>query len=198
MKLEEARNIAIDIWKLLKPHCDIIKIAGSIRREKPEVKDVEIVSLPKTADVKDLFGNVIGKQRISEWRQAVESLGSPVKGSSSGKYMQIQLKSDDIVLDLFMPDDFDYWRQFAIRTGSADWAARYIAGGWKAIGWCGSNAGLRLRSECVSKTSETVGKKSWKCVVAKDKQTLPPNWESEEQFFEWIKLKWVEPKFRNT
>jgi len=197
MVLEEARNIAINLWNFLKPQCDIIKIAGSIRREKPEVKDIEIVALPKTVDVKDLFDNVIGKQRIPEWKQAVDTLGQVVKGTTSGRYMQIQLKNENIVLDLFMPEDFDYWRQFAIRTGSADWTARFIAGGWKNIGWCGSDVGLRLQSECVSKTSDSDGKKSWKCVAAKDKQTLPPHWKSEEDFFEWIKLKWIEPKFRN-
>lgn len=95
-----------------------------------------------------------------------------------------------------MPDDFDFYRQFAIRTGSADWTAKYIAGGWKAIGWCGSDAGLRLQSECVSKTSDTDGKKSWKCIVAKSEQTLPPHWDSEKSFFDWLKIKYVEPKYR--
>lgn len=196
MILQEARNIAINEWNKLKPHCDIIKIAGSIRREKPEVKDIEIVALPKIVEIKDLFGAVTGYQRIEQWSQEVAKLGEAVKGKPSGKYMQIKLSAYDIVLDLFMPDDFDYWRQFAIRTGSADWTARYIAGGWTNLGWCGSNAGLRLKSECKQIVSPTNGSKSWKCIVAEKEQTKPPHWNSEKELFEWLKLSWVEPKFR--
>ena len=65
-----------------------------------------------------------------------------------GKYMQIKLR-ENIILDLFMPDDFDYYRQYAIRTGSADYAAKIIATGWKKKGWCGSDKGLRKISDCV-------------------------------------------------
>lgn len=196
MELVQIKEIAIEVWNKLKPHCDICKIAGSIRREKPEPKDIEIVCLPKVVVVKNMFGEETGTARDPKFVEIVKNLGGRMKGNTDGKYMQILLK-ELCNLDLFMPDDFDYWRQFAIRTGSADWTARYIAGGWRNQGWCGSDAGLRLQTECVSKTSETDGKKSWKCIVAKDKQTLPPHWKSEEEFFAWIKLKWVEPKLRN-
>lgn len=198
MELNKATGIAIDIWKLLKGHCEPghCKIAGSIRREKPEVKDIEIVALPKTEDVKDLFEMVIGKKRISAWSKEVLELGNVVKGTPDGKMMQIEIKELFINLDLFMPDDFDYWRQFAIRTGSADWTARFIAGGWKNIGWCGADVGLRMIDECHG-TKGPDGKMKWKCIVAASKQTLPPHWKSEQEFFDWIKLKWVEPKHRN-
>lgn len=195
MELSVAKNIAIAIWEKLKPHCEICKIAGSIRREKPEVKDVEVVALPKVEDLFDMFGEKTGTKRVAEFGKTVLSLGEVIKGSVDGKYMQIKLH-EGVNLDLFMPDDFDYWRQYAIRTGSADWTAKYIAGGWKNKGWCGSDAGLRLQSECVGKTSVTDGKKSWKCVTAKSQQTLPPHWKSEQEFFQWIGIAWVEPKFR--
>lgn len=158
MELKKATDIAIDIWKELKDHCEPghCKIAGSIRREKPEVKDIEIVALPKTDDLKDLFENVIGKQRLPGWLKAVLELGNPAKGSASGKYMQIEIKELFINLDLFMPDDFDYWRQFAIRTGSAEWTARFIAGGWRNIGWCGTDVGLRMISECHGTKGPTI------------------------------------------
>lgn len=196
MLLKEATDIAMQVWGKLKPFCEIAKIAGSIRREKPEVKDIEIVCLPKVEPLLDMFQDKIGETRVAGFVQAVRDLGEVVKGKTDGKYMQIKLPQG-VNLDLFMPDDFDFFRQYAIRTGSADWTAKYIAGGWKNKGWCGSDAGLRLQSECVSKTSETDGKKSWKCVVPKDKQTLPPRWGSEMEFFVWLGIKWVEPKFRN-
>ena len=36
----------------------MINIAGSVRRQKPEVKDIEIVALPKVIEVKDMFDAV--------------------------------------------------------------------------------------------------------------------------------------------
>lgn len=48
MLLENALAIAEGIVEALNPYCTIINIAGSCRRRKPEVKDIEIVALPKT------------------------------------------------------------------------------------------------------------------------------------------------------
>ncbi len=195
MELIKAKDIALGVWNKLKPHCDIIKIAGSIRREKPEVGDIEIVALPKTINDYTLFGDPI-KKRIAGWRDEVYGLGKVIKGSAWGKYIQVHLSEHDIDVDIFMPDDFDYWRQLAIRTGSADWTGRFIAGGWRKLGWCGSDVGLRLQSQCEGK--EGPDKKiHWKCIAPVSQQTLPPHWESEQEFFDWLGLKWIEPKFRN-
>lgn len=196
MQLQEAKDIAVGLWERLNPHCDICKVAGSIRREKPEVKDIEIVCLPKMVMGKDLFGKDTVAVRSQEFDKIVSSLGEIVKGKFGGKYMQVKLKEWDIVLDLFTPDDFDFYRQFAIRTGSADWTSRYIAGGWKKIGWCGSDVGLRLQSQCEG-TKGPDGKTKWRFNVPKAQELLPPHWKSEREFFEWIKLPWVEPKNRN-
>ncbi len=198
MKLEEAKHIAVDIWGRMKDLCEPgqCKIAGSIRREKPEPKDIEIVALPKLVEVKDLFGEVSGHQRSKEWVELVYSLGKGVKGNPHGKYNQIELRDHDIKLDLFMPDTDDYWRQLVIRTGSADWVARFIAGGWVNQGWCGSDVGLRMKSQCHGAKGPD-HKMHWKCVVGKEQQMLPPVWTSEKDFFDWIKLPYVEPKNRN-
>ncbi len=48
MRFEKAYSIAERVMKLLKPFCDRIEIAGSLRREKEEVKDIEIVAIPKS------------------------------------------------------------------------------------------------------------------------------------------------------
>lgn len=140
-------------------------------------------------------GAVTKKERAMCWKEKVYELGIVEKGNSAGKYMQIHLAEHDINLDLFMPDDFDYWRQMCIRTGSAEWVAKNVAGGWKKIGWCGSNAGLRLQSQCKGERGPDK-KMHWKCIVPKEQQMEPPHWESEEEFFEWLGLSWVGPKNR--
>lgn len=47
MKLEDATALAKGLIALLGPYCERIEIAGSIRRGKPEVKDIELVAEPK-------------------------------------------------------------------------------------------------------------------------------------------------------
>jgi DNA polymerase/3'-5' exonuclease PolX len=51
MKYQEALKIAQETVELLRPHCERIEIAGSIRREKPEPNDIEIVAIPKPYEV---------------------------------------------------------------------------------------------------------------------------------------------------
>ena len=192
MPLDDAKKIAISICYKLQPFCQVINIAGSVRRQKPQVKDIEIICIPKTATLKDMFGWDEGIIRTPMFAKTVSELGSILKGNTDGKYMQIELP-EKINLDLFIPDDFDYYRQYAIRTGSADYSAKIIASGWRKIGWCGSDKGLRKMSDCVeSKTPD--GKSKWKCV--KSNAELPPVWKSEEEFFNWIKVEMLHPSQR--
>lgn len=197
MELNKALSIAQEKVGLLAPHCDIIHIAGSCRRKKPEVKDIEIVCLPQNDIIwsqADMFSPPTSKkQRKGEFGMAVDGLGRHIKGNPYGKYMQIELP-EGINLDLFMPDSFDYYRQYAIRTGSADYAAKVIATGWRKIGWCGSDAGLRKIADCTEKKG-TDGKSTWKCVNPDAER--PPAWQSEEEFFAWINVKWINPILRN-
>ena len=47
MELEKARAIAEGLKERLQPACERIEIAGSIRRRKPEVGDIELLCIPK-------------------------------------------------------------------------------------------------------------------------------------------------------
>lgn len=192
MPLEEAKKIAVAICYKLQPFCEKINIAGSVRRQKPLVKDIEIICVPKVEVLKDMFGWDEGIIRSIEFPNIVKSLGKIIKGNTDGKYMQIELP-EGVNLDLFIPDNFDYYRQYAIRTGSADYSAKIIASGWRKIGWCGSDRGLRKMSECVESKSPD-GKSKWKCV--KPNAELPPVWISEEDFFRWINVKMLHPSQR--
>ena len=52
-KLEEARRVAEKVVEALTPFCQRIEIAGSIRRGRPFVGDIDIVLLPKDAFDRD-------------------------------------------------------------------------------------------------------------------------------------------------
>ncbi len=191
----EAKKIADDLVGLLSPFCNEIFIAGSIRRKKETVGDIELVVIPKQIEISegDLFDVVITKMIHPEFAEIVNGLGKIIRGKHDGKYMQVELPSG-INLDLFMPSDFDMYRQLGIRTGSADYSFKVIAHGWKRIGWCGSDVGLRKILDCEG-TKTPDGKTKYKCI--NPNAELPPHWKSEKEFFDWIKVPYVEPEFRN-
>lgn len=126
MILEEVKQIAEKYLNLLKPHCWRIEIAGSIRREKPEVKDIEIVAIPR-----DLIG----------FSNEVNKL-EKVKGEPMGKYTQ-RILSEGIKLDLFMANERNWGLIFAIRTGSAEFSHKVLARGWVRAGYKSVNGMLR-------------------------------------------------------
>ncbi len=190
--LKFAQEIAVSVGSLLLPNCQKLNIAGSIRRRKPIVHDIELVCLPQANYSPILFSEDMERVVAPEFVREVASLGTVIKGKPDGKYMQINLHQG-IVLDLFMPDPWDYFRQYAIRTGSADYSAKVIAGGWKKLGWCGSDQGLRRIVDCQNRS--TSGKMQWICVNPHAEK--PMIWESEEHFFDWLGVPWIKPELRN-
>jgi DNA polymerase/3'-5' exonuclease PolX len=191
-KAEKLANRIVDIFT---PNVDLIHIAGSVRRRKPDVKDIEITCIPKKHPT-DLFNT--GDLVIDPgFKVGIDTIAQKIiKGKPDGRYMQIKLKgNDDINLDLFMPEPDDYYRQYAIRTGSADYSAKIIAAGWVAKGWRGTDQGLRLERDCHAITN-TEGKiTGWRCVSVYAER--PPVWTNEEQFFEWLGVEWKQPWYRN-
>ncbi len=57
MKLHEAEEQSAEIVELLKPFCKKILVVGSIRRKKPECKDIDILAIP--SDYLRLHGAVL-------------------------------------------------------------------------------------------------------------------------------------------
>lgn len=47
MPLAKAQKIAENVKSFLEPYCQRVEIAGSVRREKTEVGDIEIVVIPQ-------------------------------------------------------------------------------------------------------------------------------------------------------
>ena len=66
--LVKAKKWADRIVEILAPHCDRIEIAGSIRRQKPTIGDIEVVCIPKQN--LDMFGVSVG--HCTDFIEAVE------------------------------------------------------------------------------------------------------------------------------
>jgi DNA polymerase/3'-5' exonuclease PolX len=189
MNYPTAKKLSDRIVELFTPHCDIVHIAGSILREKKEIKDIEIVCLPKKEFIQtDLLGGGCYKV-LPGFAGALKAIQDKIiKGNPDGRYMQLIIKGG-ATLDLFMPQKEDYYRQLAIRTGSAEYSSFVIAYAWKRKGWCGTHDGLRLQEECTQTKSN-----NWVC--QKKDPTLPPVWQSEQEFFEWLGVEYVHPSKR--
>ncbi len=124
MNYSSAYPIALQALELLKPHCLRIEIAGSIRRKKSEVKDIEIVAIPKPYEV-GLFESGLATV-VNKWEK--------VKGELPCKYTQRVLPSG-IKLDLFFAEPENWGLIFAIRTGSAEYSHKVLANGWVKAGY---------------------------------------------------------------
>ena len=120
LTLNEAEKIAHSVIDVLKERCQRIEIAGSIRRRKKEVGDIEIVAIPKYQY--DLFGESSTVHLLDAFD--FSAIGKVIKGGS--KYKQIEL-FDGINLDLFIVTPPAQWGVvFMIRTGSADFSHRLV------------------------------------------------------------------------
>ncbi len=124
MKYTEALPIAQKVKELLAPHCLRIEIAGSIRRKKDFVKDIEIVAIPKPYET-GLFASGIATV-INQWKK--------VKGELPCKYTQVILP-EGIKLDLFFVEPGNWGLIYAIRTGSAEYSHKILATQWVKRGY---------------------------------------------------------------
>lgn len=119
MKLEQATQIAEEIKSELAIFCERIEIAGSVRRRKPEVHDIEIIAVPKFRPVNNLFGEaVIQTSELDIYLNGLEW----ERTRNGNKFKQFVLPQG-INLDLFLVTPPAHWGVlFVIRTGPADFS----------------------------------------------------------------------------
>ncbi len=127
----EAFEIAERIRQQLAPHCERVEIAGSIRRKKSEIGDIEIVLIAKPYTV-DLLASGVAMV-IDQW--------PAVRGQLPCKYTQ-RILPEGIKLDLFFARPENWGFIFAIRTGSAEFSHRVLGMGWRQRGYEGAGGML--------------------------------------------------------
>jgi len=115
MELEKAKTIAEKLKALLESSCERITIAGSIRRQKPEVKDIELLVIPKYiagVDMLDAKIQTLIQLEVLDYR--LNKLGSKVYGAKN-KLMLDRLTG--IGVDVFSTTE-DCWAvSLVVRTG---------------------------------------------------------------------------------
>lgn len=100
----------------LAPGCERTLIAGSLRRGKPEVGDIELVVMPKVEASLDLFGAAVGVHSLLD--DVLAELKTEGYTKNGERYKQFIWHGYSV--DLFIAT-LDTWGCVAtIRTGSAD------------------------------------------------------------------------------
>lgn len=116
--LNSAEAQAQAIVKKLAPYCKKIEIAGSIRRRRPRVNDIDIVLIP--SDIWNL-------------NQEILSLCRPFKPKISGsKIMRIDVGRYPV--DIYLADESSWATILLIRTGSTANNIRLCSRA-KDLGW---------------------------------------------------------------
>lgn len=123
MKLAQAQEIALHVAALLEPACERVVVAGSIRRERVEVKDIELVGLPLFGQ--DMFG-ARDYSRPSCLNEVIEQLvqGGKLEWDTllprnGDKYKRFVFPGSRIAIDLFLAVHGNMGNTLAIRTGNA-------------------------------------------------------------------------------
>jgi DNA polymerase/3'-5' exonuclease PolX len=175
----------------LAPSCERVAIAGSIRRQCGEVKDVELVVIPKfvfrteTVPPADLFS----KEMVREVKVSLlfEALGSvpnltwikpgtkeiiewPLKPDA--KYYRGYIPSKNLKVDIFLATPENWGLIYTIRTGPEHFSHKALA-----LKWC------------------RLGYHSVKGMLTKKGIQVPVR--EEMDLFNLLKLPFIEPRLRN-
>lgn len=129
MDLAHARHIANQVVGWLRPACERIDIAGSIRRGVPDVTDIEIVALPLRAP-RPTFGDArSGRSPLDALLATLDSRGDlrlderlPRNGP---RYKRLR-SSSGVTVHLYLATDDNYGITLAARTGDAEFARRLV------------------------------------------------------------------------
>ena len=127
MSLAQATQAAEAFADFIRPACHRVDIAGSIRRGKAEVSDIEIVCEPKRTAKLDMFGDVVGwtheLEDIDQWRD-VSRRDTNGHFAYGQKYMRLWWREWPI--DLFCTTPDSYGLVHMIRTGPWQFSKRMM------------------------------------------------------------------------
>lgn len=115
MELEKAKVIAEKIKAVLESSCERVEIAGSIRRQKPDVGDIELLVIPKyIAGVDMLDAKIKTLIHFDMLGYRLNKLGSKVYGPKNK--LLVHLPSG-IGVDIFSTTEDEWPVSLVVRTG---------------------------------------------------------------------------------
>lgn len=128
--LAEALAVALHLKAKLAPACIWIEVAGSIRRQRPDPADIELLCIPKPSD------NLFYTDALDEAVKALMWIRPPILAVRPGikgittygpkNKLLIHMPSG-ISLDLFSTDAKNFGMALVVRTGSRDFCVKVMS-----------------------------------------------------------------------
>lgn len=121
-----ALKVAKELCDRLKPHCEKLIVAGSLRRRKAEVGDVEILYVPR---MEERPMDLISTQSVSLADEEISRMlddgtltkrQSKTGGTAWGDKNKLAVHRSGMPVDLFRTVPESWWNYLVCRTGPAD------------------------------------------------------------------------------
>jgi DNA polymerase (family 10) len=177
LRRDDALPLAQKVCAALQPYCERIEIAGSIRRGKADVHDIDIVAIPRAVDMP---GGLVGRAHFTESQVWVSLLSVALKKCG----VLVSISGSELLRCVFVDTGFqvDIYRArmetwgviLLVRTGSRDHNIQLCA--------LAKSKGLKLSAAEGVVTQEGFGKIIASC--------------TEEEIFAALGLAFIEPKYR--
>ncbi|MDY6916856.1 MAG: hypothetical protein SVP26_02760 [Chloroflexota bacterium] len=116
-KLEEAIRVYRELEAELAPVCERISVAGSVRRRRPEVKDVEILVIPKDSPIDLLTAKLYDMVAAGILRLRKDRRGRTSFGPQNKLLVHV---ASGIGVDIFTTDAARWAVALVVRTGSKE------------------------------------------------------------------------------
>jgi len=201
MKLQEASDLAGQLLAELGPGLERGVVAGSILRQKPEVKDAELVLLPRLElwGVRDLFGEIVETVERNCLEIRLEDLINfsqgkwvfdPVLRRNGPRYKRLRHVPTGLCCDLFITTPAGWGGALAIRTGPAEFSQALVTLALKQGKHVGD--GYLIHNHRKEWGVIRGEKKSKPCPRGAGCSLIVPTHE-EPDFFTALGLRWLEP-----
>jgi len=135
MNLDEARAVGEAVVERIRAQCERVEIAGSIRRQEAEVKDVEIVYISRMAPVPGQLFEVhsypLTEDLIAEIVAEGFMVYDEVIRRNGPKYKRLIHVATGTIIELFRAVPENWGVILALRTGPAQFCKMFVSHGWE-------------------------------------------------------------------
>lgn len=127
MQLDRADRCAAALLSWLIPHCVRIEIAGSVRRRKSVVNDIDLVVVPNVTEERDLFGNP-QRRRNATWMEIERRCTAERWAVICAGANIVSFVAADVRVDVYWSTESTWGTSLLCRTGSKEhniWFAKF-------------------------------------------------------------------------
>lgn len=125
-----AEDAAARIAKALRPAVSRLEVAGSIRRAKPDVGDIEFVAVPVIEREPDGMFATVDRNRLTERIDALLVSGDlashPTDPKRGERYSKLMDPMSGLQLDLFSATSESFGLILLIRTGPDSYSRQFV------------------------------------------------------------------------